>query len=136
VCSVGIFDLIRPNHLSFLESARKEGDLLTVGIFSDEFVKKQKGKDRPINNEIDRATVLSKLSFCDLVVVVPFNQERKFLEDSLGMVYVKGGNLTEEEVYQKEDFLKNFSIKVKILKKFEGFSTQELIDKLKNKRKK
>src|SRR3989344_3259410 len=67
----GCFDILHLGHIKFLESAKKLGDILFVLLESDESVLGLKGKDRPINNQIERAQVLSSLSIVDYVVLLP-----------------------------------------------------------------
>lgn len=67
----GCFDILHLGHIKFLESAKKLGDYLFVLLENDESVKKLKGNDRPINNQIERAQVLSSLSIVSHVVLLP-----------------------------------------------------------------
>lgn len=67
----GIFDLIHRGHIEFLEKAKKQGDILIALLESDEKTREVKGKKRPINNQADRAFVLSRLSIVDFVVLLP-----------------------------------------------------------------
>lgn len=78
VLTGGCFDILHTGHLSLLKNAKKEGDFLTVFLESDEFIKKTKGKHRPINTQIDRAQILAELSCVDLVILLDrifFNQD-------------------------------------------------------------
>ena len=67
----GCFDILHLGHIKFLESAKKLGDCLFVLLESDESVLELKGKDRPINNQRQRAQVLSALSTVGYVVLLP-----------------------------------------------------------------
>ncbi len=67
----GTFDLLHPGHLSSLEAARGLGDVLVVGVNSDESVRAYKGPDRPILGEADRAAMLAALECIDAVVIFP-----------------------------------------------------------------
>src|SRR5688572_23568137 len=69
----GVFDILHPGHLRYLQQARALGDLLIVGLNSDASVRRNKGPDRPINSESDRAEILSALECVDAVVV--FDEE-------------------------------------------------------------
>lgn len=64
----GCFDIIHIGHVRFLRKARGAGDILVVALESDEKTKRLKGKDRPINNQEERAEVLSNLSMVDYVI--------------------------------------------------------------------
>src|SRR5436189_4458510 len=65
----GVFDLLHPGHLRYLQAARRHGDLLIVGLNSDASVRRYKGPLRPINAETDRAEVLDALECVDAVCV-------------------------------------------------------------------
>ncbi|MCB0413894.1 MAG: adenylyltransferase/cytidyltransferase family protein, partial [Bdellovibrionales bacterium] len=69
----GCFDLLHIGHIRYLAEAKKQGDLLIVGINSDTSVKKLKGPERPIQPEMDRAEILSHLKSVDATCV--FEQE-------------------------------------------------------------
>ena len=65
----GVFDLLHPGHVGYLAEARALGDLLIVGLNSDESVRGNKGPSRPLNPEHERAEVLLALGSVDAVVV-------------------------------------------------------------------
>ncbi len=67
----GCFDLLHVGHITFLEKAKAAGDVLVVLLESDAAIRKTKGNDRPINNQHDRAVVLSCLCMVDYVIPLP-----------------------------------------------------------------
>lgn len=67
----GCFDVIHLGHTTFLEKAKNKGDILIVLLESDENIKKNKGKTRPINSQKNRAILLTKLKIVDYVVRLP-----------------------------------------------------------------
>ena len=69
----GCFDILHRGHVEYLQKARELGDLLILGLNSDLSVKKLKGENRPINNEEDRAIVLSALESVDYIII--FNED-------------------------------------------------------------
>ena len=69
----GCFDLLHIGHLELLENARKLGDILIVGLNSDDSVRRLKGPQRPINTQLDRARILAALEVVDYVVI--FNED-------------------------------------------------------------
>jgi len=71
----GCFDILHSGHIIFLEKAKKLGDKLVVLLESDENIKKNKGKTRPINSQKNRALMLSKLKMVDEVIKLPFLEE-------------------------------------------------------------
>jgi len=67
----GCFDIVHLGHLRFLEKAKKQGDILVILLESDENIKKIKGKNRPINNQSNRAEFLTKLKMVDYIIKLP-----------------------------------------------------------------
>ncbi len=67
----GCFDILHLGHINFLENSKNLGDILFVLLESDEAVEKLKGKDRPINNQRQRAQILSALSMVSYVILLP-----------------------------------------------------------------
>ena len=67
----GCFDVLHVGHVIFLEKARAKGDLLIVLLESDENIRKNKGENRPINNQENRAKILSKLQMVDKIIKLP-----------------------------------------------------------------
>lgn len=70
VISGGCFDILHIGHIRFFKKAKEKGDYFFILLESDETVKKLKGKNRPINPQIDRAEVLSAIDFIDYVVLL------------------------------------------------------------------
>ena len=125
----GCFDILHRGHAEYLEQAKSLGDLLVVGVNSDESVKRLKGDDRPINNESDRAFMLDKLKPVDLVTIftedTPFNLISKVIPD----VLVKGGDWKEEDIVGS-DVVKGHGGKVISLKVVDSYSTTSIIDRM------
>lgn len=71
ILSGGCFDILHIGHLIFLENAKKQGDVLFVLLESDAAIKKLKGKNRPINTQKDRASLLEALKIVDYVILLP-----------------------------------------------------------------
>ncbi len=94
----GCFDILHAGHVKYLKEAKSFGDILVVGLNSDESVKRLKGKSRPINTLEDRATVLSALEAVDFVVEfsedTPYNLIKAIKPDIL----VKGGDYEGKEI--------------------------------------
>ncbi len=67
----GVFDILHVGHITFLTEAKKQADILIVLLESDESAKQQKGSDRPINIQDDRAILLAALAVVDAVVLLP-----------------------------------------------------------------
>ena len=86
----GCFDILHRGHVSYLAFARNQGDALVVGVNSDASVKRNKGEDRPINTQDDRAYVLASLRAVDYVVVFDEQEPRGLIAQILPQVLVKG----------------------------------------------
>jgi rfaE bifunctional protein nucleotidyltransferase chain/domain len=102
VVTNGCFDLLHVGHVTYLETARKEGDALLVGVNSDRAVRELKGADRPINEEMDRAIVLAGLQSVDAVCIFAERSAQRFLAAATPDVYAKGGDYTLETLNQDE----------------------------------
>ncbi|MDD5147416.1 MAG: adenylyltransferase/cytidyltransferase family protein [Candidatus Daviesbacteria bacterium] len=72
VLAGGCFDVLHPGHVTFLEKAKKAGDILVVLLESDEKIKTIKGVNRPVHTQSERAKVLSALAPIDYIVKLPY----------------------------------------------------------------
>lgn len=86
----GCFDLLHPGHVSSLASAKALGDVLIVGLNSDDSVKENKGPTRPVLNEHDRTKLLSALSVVDHVVLFSEKTPEKILSVLKPDIHTKG----------------------------------------------
>ena len=121
----GCFDILHAGHVTYLEEAKSYGDILIVGLNSDSSVKSLKGKSRPINNQDDRALVLSSLEVVDFVFIfeneTPIDLIRVILPDIL----IKGGDYKGKKVVGEE-----YSKELKIVEFLEGRSSTNTINKI------
>jgi D-glycero-beta-D-manno-heptose 1-phosphate adenylyltransferase len=102
VVTNGCFDLLHLGHVTYLESARGQGDALLVGVNSDEAVRQLKGPERPVTPEGDRAAVLAALESVDAVCIFQEKAATRFLAAAQPDIYVKGGDYTLETLNQEE----------------------------------
>ena len=127
----GCFDILHVGHVKHLEEARKLGNMLIVGINSDESVKGIKGVGRPINTLEDRVRVLEALESVDSIIVfdeaTPINLIKALLPDIL----VKGGDYKPEEIVGYPEVLAKGG-EVKTLQFFVGESTTSLAKQIEN----
>ena len=86
----GCFDILHRGHVTYLTFARNQGDALVVGVNTDASVKANKGDDRPINSEDDRAFVLGSLRAVDYVVLFGDDEPKGIIAKILPQVLVKG----------------------------------------------
>jgi len=126
----GCFDILHPGHLFSLAEAAKEADYLVVGLNSDQSVQKLKGPTRPINNTQSRAIVLANLMVVDMVVIFEEDTPLDLIKTLLPDVMVKGGDYTIDEIVGAKEVIAHGG-KVIINPIVEGFSTTQLIEKIK-----
>ncbi len=129
VLTNGCFDLIHVGHLRTFYEAKKLGDLLIVGINSDQSVRSLKGETRPIISEQDRAELVSALKPVDYVIIFNEKNVSRLLKLVKPDVYVKGGDYTLESLPEKETIAR-FGIKVEFIPLVVGISTTELIKRI------
>ena len=94
----GVFDLLHPGHVDVLLGARRQGDVLVVGINSDASVKRLKGPERPVRNQAERAYVLSALEAVDAVAVFDEDTPLELVTVLEPDVIVKGGDYTPDTI--------------------------------------
>lgn len=122
----GCFDLIHVGHIRFLKAARAKGDILVVGLNSDESVREIKGLGRPIIKQKDRALILSSFSFVDYITIFNESDVRKTLKIIKPTYHAKGTDYTKETVPEKE-ISKRLGIKIIIVGDKKRHSTRDLI---------
>jgi rfaE bifunctional protein nucleotidyltransferase chain/domain len=122
----GCFDILHRGHVDYLEKAKKLGDILIVGLNSDESVKKIKGEKRPIVPQDDRAMVLSALGCVDYVCLFDQETPRELIEKIIPDVLVKGGDWEKENIVGRKIVEENGG-KVFTIPEVKGKSTQKII---------
>ena len=98
----GVFDLLHPGHLRYLEMARGEGDALIVGVNSDQSVRANKGPGRPITPEAERAEVLLALTAVDGVVVFDEDTPHALIVRLQPDVLVKGADWGPDRIVGRD----------------------------------
>ena len=121
----GCFDILHLGHVKYLEKAKNHGDILVVGINSDDSVTRLKGKDRPINSLEDRSCVLSSLKSVDYVI--PFNEDTpiQLISAIKPDILVKGGDYKNKEVVGEK-----IAKKLILIDFVKGRSTSNTISKI------
>ncbi|HMJ92366.1 MAG TPA: adenylyltransferase/cytidyltransferase family protein [Candidatus Acidoferrum sp.] len=102
VVTNGCFDLLHVGHVTYLQSARRLGDVLLVGVNGDASVRTLKGADRPLNPAPDRAAVLVALRCVNAVCIFEEVRAVRLLQAAQPDVYVKGGDYTLDTLDQEE----------------------------------
>ena len=129
VVTNGCFDILHVGHIRYLQKTKEFADYLIVMLNSDSSVKALKGEGRPINNESDRAEILSALSCVDYVVLFDENSPAELLEKIKPDVYTKGADYTLETLPERDVVLKN-NIRVEFIEFVQGKSTTNVIKKI------
>lgn len=125
----GVFDILHAGHIRYLTAARRMGDLLIVGINSDNSTRHIKGSERPLNGEHDRAEVLDALRCVDFVTIFDETDPRTLLHIIRPAIHVKGGDYTIDRIIEKET-VEAGGGKVILLPPSEGYSTTNIIEKI------
>jgi len=127
----GCFDLLHAGHVRTLETARAAGDRLVVAMNSDASARRLKGPTRPIVPERERAAMLAALEAVDLVVIFSEDTPLEALQALRPEVWVKGGDYRSDTVNQEEKaFVESYGGRVQLAALVPGFSTSELIARL------
>lgn len=131
VVTNGVFDILHPGHVTYLETARNFGDALLIGVNGDDAVRELKGVNRPVNPEKDRATVLAALESVSGVCIFADKTATEFLKFAQPDIYVKGGDYTLETLNQDERRAVEIAGgKIKIIPFVPGKSTTALLEKI------
>lgn len=129
VTTNGCFDILHAGHVRYLKQAKELGDILVLCLNSDESVKKIKGPTRPLNNENDRAEVISALCSVDYVVIFEEETPINLLAQIKPDIHVKGGDYTEDTLPETK-VIKEGGGKVQFIPFLEGRSTTNIINKI------
>src|SRR5688572_19437513 len=126
----GVFDLLHPGHLRYLQEARTLGDVLVVGLNSDRSVRAlAKGDDRPINAEDDRAEVLAALACVDLVVIFDEDTPHAIVSALQPDILGKGADWGADNIVGR-DVVEARGGQVVRIPVVEGYSTTKLIERI------
>ena len=127
----GCFDLIHPGHVRCLAEARALGDVLVVAINSDRSVRGNKGPERPLVAEQDRAEVLAALAAVDYVTIFDEPTPRELISRVLPSVLVKGADWPLEQVAGREE-VEAAGGRVVSIPLASGYSTTNLVQRIRN----
>ncbi len=126
----GCFDVLHFGHVHYLLEAKKLGDILVVGLNSDNSVRRLKGPARPINGENERAFVLAALSFVDYITVFEEDTPLNLIKIVQPEVLVKGGDYALDQIVGADFVSQNGGI-VTTIPFVEGYSSSRIIEQLK-----
>lgn len=125
----GCFDLLHAGHVTYLESARRAGDRLVLGLNTDRSVKALKGPTRPVIHEADRARVLAALEAVDAVILFDEDTPLELIQTIRPDVIAKGSDYTEAQVVGAAE-VKSWGGKVALIPIVPGRSTTGILEKL------
>lgn len=128
----GCFDLLHVGHVRYLQEAKKLGDILFVGVNSNQSVSKLKGPSRPIQDENDRAEILAALACVDYVAIFDEDTPYELIKLVHPNILVKGGDWKIESIVGY-DLVTGWGGQVYSLNFIDGKSTTSLIEKAKMK---
>lgn len=127
----GCFDLLHLGHLDYLEKSKQKGDKLIIGLNTDSSIKILKGENRPINNNEFRSKMLAALAFVDAIVLFSEETPKELISTLLPDILVKGSDYNENEIVGA-DIVKKNGGSVETVDLVKGFSSSNLIEKIKN----
>ena len=125
----GVFDLLHPGHIRYLQQARALGDLLIIGLNSDASVRRNKGPERPINTEEERAEILAALECVDAVTVFDEDTPADIITAIQPDILVKGADWAEDAIVGR-DTVESRGGRVVRVPIEPGYSTTEIIRKI------
>lgn len=123
----GCFDIIHSAHIKLLQYAKSHGDILVVGLNSDESIRRLKGNCRPINYIDERSNILSCFDFVDYIIIFNNDTPYEILKHIKPDVIVKGGDYKVENIIGSE-----FAEEVILFNFIQGKSSTRVINKIKN----
>ncbi|WP_416195559.1 D-glycero-beta-D-manno-heptose 1-phosphate adenylyltransferase [Selenomonas sp.] len=125
----GCFDILHAGHVRYLEQAKSYGDILVLGLNTDASVRENKGPQRPINSERDRAAVVGALRAVDYVVLFGEKTAETIIEKVHPDVYVKGADY-EGKPLPEADVVQRWGGRVAFVPMVAGRSTTNVIEKI------
>jgi D-glycero-beta-D-manno-heptose 1-phosphate adenylyltransferase len=127
----GCFDLLHLGHVDYLEKARNLGDKLILGLNTDKSIQRFKGPERPITDEYSRARVIASLEFVDAVILFDEETPHDLISYLKPDILVKGDDYDIKNIVGADVVLRNGGT-VKTVSLVEGYSTSNIISKIKN----
>ncbi len=126
----GCFDLIHPGHIYLLSETKKLCDKLIVAVNSDSSIKKIKGENRPIQNQLARTKILDAIESCDKICLFEEKTPLKLIKLIRPDILTKGSDYQKHEIIGLRE-VESWRGKVVVIKKIKGESTSNIITKSK-----
>jgi rfaE bifunctional protein nucleotidyltransferase chain/domain len=127
----GCFDIVHIGHVDYLERAHNLGDKLILGLNTDHSIRRIKGEKRPIVEENARARVIAALAFVDVVVLFDEDTPLRLIQTIKPDILVKGDDYTVKNIIGADFVIENGG-KVETIPLVKGFSTSNIIEKIKS----
>ncbi len=127
----GCFDILHKGHIDYLSKAAGYGDIFIIGVNTDQSVRRIKGPSRPVQDEESRAMLLASLQFVTTVVLFDEETPYELIKQIQPDILVKGADYNSEDIVGY-DIVKANNGKVVTIDYLEGYSTTDIIDKLKS----
>ncbi|HVL68498.1 MAG TPA: D-glycero-beta-D-manno-heptose 1-phosphate adenylyltransferase [Vicinamibacterales bacterium] len=125
----GVFDILHPGHVRYLQQARALGDALIVGLNSDASVRRNKGPERPINSEEERAEILAALACVDAVVFFDEDTPAEIIRAIQPDVLVKGADWAADAIVGRDTVEARGGTVVRVPIE-QGYSTTDIIERI------
>ena len=125
----GCFDIIHGGHIEFLQKAKSLGDILVVGLNTDNSVRNLKGEGRPIKTEKERADILSALKFIDYITLFNEATPEKLIREIRPDILVKGDDYKIDDVVGRE-IVEGYGAHVELIPIVKGHSTTMTLEKI------
>lgn len=126
----GCFDILHLGHIDYLSKARQLGDVLIIGLNTDNSVKRIKGENRPVNNQDARSMLLASMSCVDALVLFDEETPYDLINYIQPNILVKGSDYSPSEIVGADIVIKTGG-SIETIDFLEGYSTTTLINKLK-----
>jgi D-beta-D-heptose 7-phosphate kinase / D-beta-D-heptose 1-phosphate adenosyltransferase len=125
----GCFDLIHGGHIEFLQKAKALGDILVVGLNSDQSVRGIKGDGRPIKTQQERANILSALRYVDYITIFNESTPANLISEIRPDILVKGNDYAMDEVVGRE-IVEGYGARVELIPIVKGLSTTSTVEQI------
>jgi D-beta-D-heptose 7-phosphate kinase/D-beta-D-heptose 1-phosphate adenosyltransferase len=122
----GCFDILHSGHIKLLQYAKNKGDILIVGLNSDESIRNIKGNNRPINDINERKTMLSLFSFIDYIIIFNDDTPLSIIKEIKPNIIIKGGDYNKNNIIGKE-----YCDEILLFNFIENKSSTNIINKIK-----
>ena len=127
----GVFDLLHPGHVRYLQDAKSLGDVLIVGLNADASVRRNKGPSRPINPQDERAEVLAALAVVDAVVIFDEDTPAEIIALVQPDVLVKGADWAADRIVGRDTVEARGGHVVRVPVE-QGYSTTAIVERVRS----